>query len=1167
MQVNRFRSCLRILVLIYALLPILTIAQVNSVKFGKNRLQYKKYNWKFYQSTNFNAYFNQGGLELGKFVAQVAEDELASIEDAVEYSLQRRANLVIYNSYDDYKSSNIGIGLDIQNAGGLTKLVNNKVILYFDGNHNNLRRQVREGIARILVDNILFGDDIGEIASNQALLDLPKWLTDGYVSYIAENWNPEKDDELRNVMLSNDYRNFYQFAFDKPLLAGHAFWYYISERYKKENVTYFLYLSRLYKNLNTASQRIAKKKFKEVLKDFMTFEEDKYIKDLRQRRNATRGRLGIVEDVSKKDVFRFQPNPNPRNNSYAVVQFKKGHYSVKFVDNNFDETILLGYGVKTYAGDMNPNYPILAWDGKGSRLLVIYWKENKIHMFVYDAVARIKRFKQEIKGFEQILDAGFVLDANTLMFSAVKNGHSDIFTYRIDNERVKQITNDVYDDLDPTFVSFPGRTGIIFASNRPLGDYVNADTVLPSRNKFNIFMVDYTNQSDFKQISRLTNMKFGNARYPMQYNTNHFTFVSEESGIMNRWAGFFVTQRDGLDTLYQIGDEILRNPSDKEIDSTLNAWQKSEPDSISYFQVYKDSTYAFPITNYQSNLLETRIAGDRGQVSEVRKEGDMKFLYKLRVDSVTLRKRNVTARPTDYMKRRMQEERAAEGRTIIAPESGPVVPPAPKNNVFQNEFEDDKPARPTTVTPPVVNNNGSLPVAGAAPQKESILAKSGLFNYRYKFSSDYVLAGISNNILINRFQPFSGGNPPNPIQLNNGTDFNWTLNVGVSDLMEDIKIAGGLRFGNNLSDKDVFVTFENLRRRLDWGFTYYRSTQEDYSGMAPYGPTLINTGDTLYGTLDFYKNKLYTNLYQFNFSYPLDEVRSIRANIGYRTDRLATRPFFKDDGSPIYQGLLVPDTVAKTLVSRLEYVYDNSINPAQNIWNGLRYKVYIDYFKSVSKSRPQTGTNIFNVGFDARHYLKIYRNFIWATRAAGDFSFGGQRIAYFLGGMEGWIGPKIYEQPVPDYSQNYAYQSLAVNMRGYRQNIANGNNAVVINSEFRLPVFSTLFNKPINSAFIRNFQLVQFIDLGTAWTGSFRNIERPTQYFNNIVSIGGSDAAEPNNPITLKLRAGGIGPFAGGYGFGARTTVLGYFLKFDLGYPMGTLFKRPTYYFSLGLDF
>ena len=64
------------------------------------------------------------------------------------------------------------------------------MMVYYNANQNNLRKQVRQGIARILVENLFFGDDLGEFAGNQALLDLPKWLTDGYVSYAAENWSP-----------------------------------------------------------------------------------------------------------------------------------------------------------------------------------------------------------------------------------------------------------------------------------------------------------------------------------------------------------------------------------------------------------------------------------------------------------------------------------------------------------------------------------------------------------------------------------------------------------------------------------------------------------------------------------------------------------------------------------------------------------------------------------------------------------------------------------------------------------------------------------------------------------------------------------------------------------------------------------------------------------------
>src|SRR5258707_7773069 len=191
-------------------------AQVNRGEFVKNRLQFKKFKWQYYQTTNFNTYFSQGGKDLGKFVLQLAEKELPGIEKFVEYGLQRRANIVIYNSYNDMEQSNIGLNLDWQTTGGITKLVNNKMVVYFNGDHNNLRIQVRQGIARILVENILFGDDLGEFAANQALLDLPQWLTDGYVDYAGETWSTTLDDQLKSAILSGRYKNFYQFAFAKP---------------------------------------------------------------------------------------------------------------------------------------------------------------------------------------------------------------------------------------------------------------------------------------------------------------------------------------------------------------------------------------------------------------------------------------------------------------------------------------------------------------------------------------------------------------------------------------------------------------------------------------------------------------------------------------------------------------------------------------------------------------------------------------------------------------------------------------------------------------------------------------------------------------------------------------------------------------------------------------
>ncbi|MDE3248580.1 MAG: hypothetical protein KGO82_07975, partial [Bacteroidota bacterium] len=99
-------------------------AQIGNTEFGKNRVQYKKFKWAYYQTENFNAYYSQNGEALAKYAVQLAEKELPGIESFVEYGLQRRANIVIYNSYDEMQQSNIGLSLDWQTVGGTTKLVN-----------------------------------------------------------------------------------------------------------------------------------------------------------------------------------------------------------------------------------------------------------------------------------------------------------------------------------------------------------------------------------------------------------------------------------------------------------------------------------------------------------------------------------------------------------------------------------------------------------------------------------------------------------------------------------------------------------------------------------------------------------------------------------------------------------------------------------------------------------------------------------------------------------------------------------------------------------------------------------------------------------------------------------------------------------------------------------
>ncbi len=587
--------------------------------------------------------------------------------------------------------------------------------------------------------------------------------------------------------------------------------------------------------------------------------------------------------------------------------------------------------------------------------------------------------------------------------------------------------------------------------------------------------------------------------------------------------------------------------------------------------VSEDSAYSFPLSNYPSSVAETRIAGDNNQVSEVTRQSDEKTLYKLKIDEIALNRRNITAQPTEYARKLMRESRLtnvnAAQQNANAKDSTKK-----KDDFFQSEFPPEQPDS--------TQKGNQVIQAPVEDKTETVLASAKLFRYKPpKFSSDFASIGLNGNVLVNRYQQYGGGS--GPIMINSSTPLNGLITLGVSDLLEDIKVTGAFKIGTNLKDNEWLVSYQNLKRRIDWGVTYYRNV----TGGPDHGLVFdIDNNELKYKPLvsgeDFanlvagpWPTKLFTNLYQVNVSYPFDVARSIRLTTGLRAENLTTLGVDLDavDLNTIIKVFGINfQQKKKYWVSHLEYVYDNVINPAKNIWDGMRYKAYIDYNRQVGK-KSAFGPNTFNFGFDARYYYPIYRNFIWAVRAAGDFSWGSQKFIYYLGGADGWLmfGPNQKEKDgktvdryfntnnPPSQDQNYAFQSVAVNMRGYIQNVANGNNAVVINSELRVPILSTFFDKTINNPFLRDLQVIQFFDFGTAWNGAYKGIKRPEVVYGN-----GGDL------VHVKIKAGGIGPFAGGYGFGIRSSLLGYFVKFDLGWPMNGFFKGgPVKYFALGLDF
>jgi len=199
------------------------------------------------------------------------------------------------------------------------------------------------------------------------------------------------------------------------------------------------------------------------------------------------------------------------------------------------------------------------------------------------------------------------------------------------------------------------------------------------------------------------------------------------------------------------------------------------------------------------------------------------------------------------------------------------------------------------------------------------------------------------------------------------------------------------------------------------------------------------------------------------------------------------------------------------------------------------------------------------LGIDFRQYAPVTKDIIWANRLAIGTSFGKEKLLHYLGGVDNQINPKFNGEIDVDQTQDYLFQTVVTNMRGFRQNIRNGNTFAVINSELRIPVFKMLINRPIKSDFISNFQAIGFADVGSAWNGP--NPFSDENAFNNEI-IGGDN---PSLTVVLDRQNN---PIVGGTGFGLRTRLLGYFVRLDWAWGIQDGRTLPRiFYFSLSTDF
>ena len=1140
-------------------------AQGTDIQFGKNRVQVKEFDWRYYRSDEFDIYYYTGGKELARFVGRHASQYLDEMEEALDYQAQNRLKFMVYNSFADLRQTNIGYTEDSDDPSGMTPIVNNHAFLYFKGDHFDLMDQIQEGTAQVLLNEMLYGGSIQERVQNTTLINLPDWYLKGLAEYLGNPMSIEERSRLRSGILSGRFERFQHLAARDQKLISQAIWKYIGDVYGESSITNIIYLNRVNKSLESGFVFVLGKDYNDVFEEWYQY----------MRREFREEQNNIDETIPYKDkpasfedgrITQIAMGPKGQNLAYVTNEMGKKHvWLYNFKEESHEKVYKTGY--KTNMLEMDDNYPLIAWRPVQNQLTIVDDKESVPVFMQYNPEK--EEIVKERKNFrvEKVLDMNYSPDGRFIALSGVKQGNTNVFVFNWQTNTLRPITKDQFDDRQPVFAE--EGEAIVFSSNRANGKISrkqNRWDLSGYNDNYDIFYYRYKQRD--QDLKRLTFTPAVNETNPNVYDSTYFSYLTSANGIVNRGAS-------RLDSLFQFSRLVVQYVDTSRYPADTFNFQTEDSSSIFVPSLalkdttvasmdttfhYKDTAYTHTLTNRPKNIFSYNVNRKRDLITEFyRGEDQMKMAQYPLPDSPPLE--SVEPYETNFARdlKAINKKRRASS-LVLPPFKGPAETSSGKQEgkgekssetdtgsvdiddyYFQSEFEENAPSQDESekgnskspANDELSNRkNGSQDKSAMRRAREREREMMGdPAPYFLSFTPNFIQSQLDNSIINTKYLPFNRGDQDpfvyNPV-------LNMMFQMGVSDIFQDYRITGGMRILGNLQGADYFMRYQNLKNRLDQKLTFFRHGEKKQFDNGS-----KQKQETSHGL-------------RYQLKWPFSEKSSIRGKVFARRDNDIVL-------SSERSTLTEPNTVQNWMGLNFSYVFDNTRKLSKNLKAGTRLKFYTEGFRSF-QFEGEGENKLFSVfGGDVRNYIPIFRDMIWANRLSFASSFGKAKVVYFMGGVDNWLFPQYNDDVQVSKNQNYVYKSLATNLRGFSQNIRNGNSYAVLNSEIRIPLFKMFYNKPVISSFLKNFQLIGFGDLGSAWTGTNPFGE------NNALNRQVYD----DNPYLDISVINLSNPIVGGAGVGIRTNLLGYFVRIDhaWGFEDNRFKKEGMTYISLGVDF
>jgi len=429
--------------------------------FGKNKVQYRSFDWTVLETDHFEIYFYEHEREVAVDAARMAERAYAKLSRVLDHEIENKVPLILYASHTDFQSSNVTSGMIHEGTGGLTEFVKRRVTLPFTGSYAELDHVLTHELVHAFQIDILFSR-AENVLANPMSFSPPLWFIEGMAEYLSLNeidnhtamWL--RDGALQGYLTSIPELNMVGDI--RVYRYGQSVLEYIGRRYGDEKIGEILKKAVFMKSLNRA--------FEDVVGINMQRLSDDWTQDVRRRY------LPTIADHLKPDEFaraltnhgqdlsnmNLAASASPNGDRFAFISDRSLYndlYLASAIDGEIDRRLIKGERTGDFES-LRFFSTSISWSPDGRHLALPAKEGGEDVLVIFDVEENRQSYRHKV-GLDGLRSPSWSPDGEGIVFVGLQGGRSDLFAIDVDGTNLEQLTDSRHAARDPQW-SPDGRT-------------------------------------------------------------------------------------------------------------------------------------------------------------------------------------------------------------------------------------------------------------------------------------------------------------------------------------------------------------------------------------------------------------------------------------------------------------------------------------------------------------------------------------------------------------------------------------------------------------------------------------------------------------------------------------------------------------------------------------